>query len=322
MGTEWRPPPFDEGRPPPSQLSDAEVADWADLPDEEDEFDDDGGTGPGSRLVTVVGRLVDGYPVLVRDGDQILISSSSVRDPWLLRRVPELVRPGPEESGTDPQPYARRGFTGAAPPGDQAPGRHTERRFRAPGWLLAAALPAAYLLALPAAALLWWLFHDPTVPVTWADVIPLLALGFAAAGGLHGLGCVGLRTLAPHPAGLRLVGPLLTEVVPKDHVEGIVESRTSIVLRLREPEDLIAVATDEIAGLHPRRNPGPGRGDRKNVARLRRPGFGGRRPPSAEPDGRTACALPGGNRRLRRQGTSVGVRHPAGSHRGHPSARG
>lgn len=42
MGTEWRPPPFDEERPPPSQLSNAEVADWADrLSGEDEEFDDD-----------------------------------------------------------------------------------------------------------------------------------------------------------------------------------------------------------------------------------------------------------------------------------------
>ncbi|AZI57296.1 hypothetical protein EH165_03090 [Nakamurella antarctica] len=39
------------------------------------------------ELVTVIGRLTDGYPILVVDGDTLFISAGVVRDPWRLRRL-------------------------------------------------------------------------------------------------------------------------------------------------------------------------------------------------------------------------------------------
>lgn len=215
----------DEQPLPPDQLSDADVRDWANDHDEED--DGEPGLEIQPRPVTVIGHLVDGHPVLVRDGDNLLLSSRPIRDPWMFRR---LLPHRSADSAVGGQSTAHDGLQG--------------RRHRWPSGL---SLPLALVLAVPAGLALWWLFNDPAVPFTWGDAIPFGGFALALATGLHRLAETGQAVLRAHPDGLRLRGPLMTTVLPAQRIAGIVTARGSIVLRLHDPSELLDVDVKTIA---------------------------------------------------------------------------
>lgn len=217
---------FGERLRPPEQLSDAEVQAWADQLNEEEDAEDDGPEEVEWRQVTVIGRLIDGFPLLVRDGPHLLLTTRPVRDPWMFRRLPDLIL---DKAGDGLPVEASRGRTSAR-------------------WPAALSLPLALVLAVPAGLGLWWLFDDPAAPLTWRDALPLAGLSIALAAALHRLANTGLAVLDLHPSGLSLRGPLLTTVLPADRVDDVVAARHSIVLRLRTPDDLIDIDPAAIAG--------------------------------------------------------------------------
>lgn len=73
-----------------SGLTDEQMRHWAGQMTSATGDDPDQVFTSGQRAVTVVGQLVDGYPLLVLDRDEIYLSFWSVRDPW--RLLPALAR--------------------------------------------------------------------------------------------------------------------------------------------------------------------------------------------------------------------------------------
>ncbi|MGN6300062.1 MAG: hypothetical protein ACTHN8_03105, partial [Angustibacter sp.] len=261
---------FEPPEPPDvATLSEGELAAWADRVVEHDgvDWDDDwdgawegdwdgdwDGDGPppppvprvldGGAPATVIGLRRDGDPVVVQlDDAPALVSLGGVVDPWTWGRLRDRgLRLRPRERGAK----SRAAATAAEPttPGEPRAGRTARAGATALRLVTPVATPVAYLLALavyPAAR--WFLDGE----AGWGALFPIVFGGSTLAEGLVFLAGLSRPPLGIRPGALLHRGRWFDELIPLERVRGVTAGRSSVVLRLGDPDDALARPPQAVA---------------------------------------------------------------------------
>jgi hypothetical protein len=236
-----------QGHEPPdvASLSDSELAAWADQEVEALEALEDDDVPPppdvplavdGGAAATVVGLRHDGDPLLLLlDDGPSLVSRGAARDPWTWRRLRDrLVQVRPRERAAGPQRSVR-------PPATTRPERPDHRRARLAGLvgvLSPAGLLVAYAVALAAYPAARWLLDGEA---GWGELFPIVVGGSTLAEGLVFLAAINHPPLASRPGALLHRGRWFDELLPVERVRAVAPGRSSVVLRLSDPDDALAL---------------------------------------------------------------------------------
>ncbi len=243
-------------------LTDAELAEWAD--EEVDAFDDDEDAWSFSAAVppaieggtpaTVVGLRQDGDPVLLLlDDGESLVSSSGLRDPWGWRRLRDRTL---RRGAPDPRPPAspRHGAPSRAADVDDAArreadalswrsGRKHQLAVRASALASPIARPLAYVLAAAIYPAARWLLDGQA---GWGDLARFAFVGVAVVQGLVFLAAMDQPAVTARPDGLLHSGRWTDELIPTRRVVGVTSGRSSVVLKLADPDDALALPPQSV----------------------------------------------------------------------------
>ncbi|HEX3004782.1 MAG TPA: DUF3592 domain-containing protein [Angustibacter sp.] len=247
------PDPHAPEPPDVATLSDDELAAWADgmVESEGDAFDDDVPPPPpvprvldGGAPTTVIGLRRDGDPVVLElDDAPALVSMSGVVDPWTWGRVRDRVlRLRPRERGRRSRP--------AAPPTERTtaaesrPGRKARAGATALHLLTPVATPLAYLLALAVYPAARWFFDGEA---GWGALFPLVFGGSTLAEGLVFLAGLSRPPLGVRPGALLHRGRWMDELIAIERIRGVTAGGSSVVLRLADPDDALALPPQAVA---------------------------------------------------------------------------
>jgi hypothetical protein len=206
----------------------------------------------GGTIVTVVGLSRDGVPLSVLDDQGEAWLTDALRDPWrpsdLLALAARVVRGRPP--GRPPQPvveeFGRTWRRGAQSRGlELGQERSVSKRAKDVAGPFAEryGLPLAYALAVLAYPVARWLYGSD--PSTWSLLHTLWVL-LGPAEGLIVLAGLGKAALAPHPAGVLHRGFFVDSVVPAARVVSVLAGPTTLVFRLTDPDDALAVPADAV----------------------------------------------------------------------------
>lgn len=240
-----------EAAEPPdvSTLSDSELAAWADREVESfGELDEDDAPPPelplaidGGAPVTVVGLRRDGDPLLLLlDDGETLVSSGGSRDPWTWRALRDrALRVRTRERGPGTSRVERGRSRDRSRPGEQR--REVWRDAflaRAVAVVSPFGLVVAYVLALSAYPAARWILDGEA---GWGELFPIAFGGTALADGLVFVAGINSPALGSRPGALLHRGRWFDELLPVERVRAVTPGRSSIVLRLTDPSDALAL---------------------------------------------------------------------------------
>ena len=212
-----------------------EVAPWAWIP---------GSSGP--EEVEVLGPWLQDSVVVVAQGERRMLAR--LRDPWGVRRVLRARSWRPD--ATDARPAPRRGRPQVTQDDDDPAVRAKQwGRWSRLWWRWGPSLRwvAAPLVAAAVAVAGAWMLSDPTQPDPpgWGSLAMLLLLAVSFVSSAAGLGA---GRIMPHPQGVVRLGGLRDEVWSSTRVSAVVTGRDSLVIRLREPQDAVALSPFAVTG--------------------------------------------------------------------------
>lgn len=212
-----------------------EVPPWAWIP---------GSTGP--EEVVVLGPWLQDSVVVVAQGERRMLAR--LRDPWSVRRLVRARSWRPDV--TDARPAPRRGRPQVTQDDDDPAVRAKQwSRWERLWWRWGPALRwvVAPIAAAILAVVLDFVASDPNSPdpAGWLDfaVGALVTTSFVAQGAGLGAG----RIMA-HDRGAVRLGALRDEVWSSTRVSAVVTGRESLVIRLRDPQDAVAVDPFAVVG--------------------------------------------------------------------------
>ncbi|MGN6612299.1 MAG: hypothetical protein ACTHLJ_11035 [Angustibacter sp.] len=235
--------------PDVTTLSDEALAAWADGLVASDPDDDDVPPPPpvprvldGGAPATVIGLRRDGDPIVLQlDDAPPLVSSSGVVDPWTWGRLRDgALRLRPRDRGQ--RPAARPADpTAGSPPRPRTWGRATTTALRL---VTPVATPLAYLLALAVYPAARWLFDGDA---GWGALLPIAFGGSTVAEGLVLLAGLSRPPLGVRAGALLHRGRWMDELIPLERVRGVTAGSSSVVLRLGDPDDALALPPQAVA---------------------------------------------------------------------------
>jgi hypothetical protein len=233
-----------------STLSDSELVAWADREVESfGELDEDDVPPPpdlplaidGGAPVTVVGLRRDRDPLLLLlDDGEALVSLGGSRDPWTWRALMDrALRVRTRER----EPGAGRIGRGRSRDRSLPEGRQREVwRNALLAHVLAVVSPfgpvVAYALGLSAYPAARWILDGDA---GWGALFPIVFGGLSLADALVFLAGINRPALGSRPGALLHRGRWFDELLPVERVQAVTPGRSSVVLRLTDPDDALAL---------------------------------------------------------------------------------